>query len=261
MDWFGILDYQVWDNTVLAYLIFLSCVVGSWILGYIVNAIVKGKIKRLAEKTKTKLDDLVVGILGGPVVLLVLLIGMSMGAKSLAPGGFQALMHQIYSALVYVVVAWMLFRAIDGIHEYYLAPFLAKTRTKVDDVLVPVALRAAKLVIAIFVGLLALERFNFRVTPIITFLLDFGLMLVATAAVSTVWLFRSVVGGCIVLFNRPFSEGDTIAVGTIEGKVEKIELHRTIITTTAGVRTAVPNHEFVISTVKLLQVAPIPKNG
>jgi MscS family membrane protein len=260
MDILNILNFEVWENTVLAYLIFLAIVIGAWIVGYIVNAIIKGKLKKLAQKTETKLDDLVVGIIGGPVVLIVFAIGLSMGAKGLT-GGFAALIHQIYSALVYIAAAWILFRTIDGIYEHYLAPFLAKTETKVDDVLVPIALRAVKILAAVFVGLLALERFGFHVGPIVTFLLNFGLMLVATAAVSTIWLFRSVVGGLILLFNHPFSEGDRIAFATYEGTVDKIELHRTLLLLADGSRVAVPNHEFVISSVKLLEIAPPKKSA
>lgn len=258
MDIFAILNFQIWENSILAYLIFLATIIGAWIVGYIVNAIIKGKLKKLAQKTETKLDDLVVGIIGGPVVLIVFCIGLSMGAKGLT-GGFAALIHQIYSALVYVSAAWIMFRTIDGVHEHYLGPFLEKTETKVDDVLVPIALRAVKVVIAIFVGLLALERFGFAVAPVLTFLLNFGLMLVATAAVSTIWLFRSLVGGLIILFNRPFAEGDKIACGAFEGKVEKIELHRTLMVTNDGIKVAIPNHEFVINSVKLLEVTPPKK--
>lgn len=259
MDIFTILNFEVWENSVLAYLVFIATIVAAWILGYIVNAIIKGKLKKLAQKTATKLDDLVVGIIGGPVVLIVFCIGLSMGSKGVT-GGFQSLIQQIYSALVYVAAAWILFRTIDGLYEHYVGPLLAKTETKVDDVLVPVIIRAVKVVVAIFVALLALERFNFRVEPIITFLFNFGLMLVATAAVSTIWLLRSVVGGLVILFNRPFNEGDEIAFGNVEGKVEKIEIHRTIILAADGSRTAVPNHEFVISSVKLVKVAPAAKS-
>jgi MscS family membrane protein len=258
MDILAILNFQIWENSILAYLIFLAIVIGAWIVGYIVNAIIKGKLKKLAQKTATKLDDLFVGIIGGPVVLIVFCIGLSMGAKGLT-GGFASLIHQIYSALVYVSVAWILFRTIDGIYEHYLGPFLEKTETKVDDVLVPIALRAAKVIIAIFVGLLALERFGFAVAPVITFLLNFALMLVVTAAVSTIWLFRSLVGGLILLFNHPFGEGDKISCGAFEGKVEKIELHRTLLLTNEGVKVAIPNHEFVINAIKLIEVAPPKK--
>ncbi|HQP36888.1 MAG TPA: mechanosensitive ion channel [Polyangiaceae bacterium] len=255
MDIFAILNFEVWENSILSYLVFLAAVIAAWIIGYIVNWFIRAKLKKLAEKTVTKLDDLIVGILGGPVVLIVFCIGLSMGAKAIT-GGFQSLVAQIYGALVYVAAAWILFRTIDGIYEHYLGPLLEKTETKIDDVLVPVLIRFVKVIVAIFVGLLALERFNFRVAPVITFLLNFGLMLVATAAVSTIWLLRSVVGGLVILFNRPFGEGDEISFNKIEGKVEKIEIHRTIIVAKDGSRTAVPNHEFVIHPVQLVNVAP-----
>lgn len=251
MDPQMILGYEVWGNSVMRYAIFLMILAFAWIAGYLVNAIIRGKLKKLADKTETKLDDLLVGIIGGPVVLIVFLIGMSLATKTME-GGFRDLAEQVYAALAYVAAAWIVFRAIDGLNQHYLSPYLSKTETKVDDVLVPVIIRALKVLIAIFVGLLALEGFGYGVGPIVNFLLGFAMMLVATAAVSTVWLFRSVVGGLVVLFNKPFEEGDRIGFGELEGTVEKLEIHRVLLRTMDGVLVSVPNHEFVTTPVKLL---------
>jgi len=251
MDFQAVLGFKVWDNAIAKYVVFLGVLLGGWIVGHLVNALIKGKIKKLAERTETKLDDLIVGILGGPVVLIVFLVGMSMGSKMME-GGFQSLVEQIYSALVFFAAGWVVFRTIDGVNQYYLAPFLAKTETKVDDVLVPVLLRAVKVAVAIFVGLLGLEAFGYGVGPIVNFLLAFAIMLTATAAVSTVWLLRSIVGGLLLLFNKPFVEGDRIAFGTWEGTVEKLEIHRILLKVSDGTVVSVPNHEFVVLPVKVL---------
>jgi MscS family membrane protein len=251
MDLQAFLQYEVWGNQVLKYAVFLMGIAFSCILGWLINAVIRGRIKQLAEKTETKLDDLLVGIIGGPVVLIVVLLGMSLLTKTM-DGGFRDLAEQVYSALAYVAAAWIAFRAIDGINRYYLPPYLSKTETKVDDVLMPVLVRGLKVVIAVFVTLLALERFGYGVAPIVNFLLGFAMMLVATAAVSTVWLLRSVVGGLVVLFNKPFEEGDRIAFGNLEGTVEKLEIHRIILRTDDGVAVSVPNHEFVTVPVRLL---------
>ena len=249
-----VLEYQVWGNSTIAYILFLSFVIGSYIFGIFINMIIKGKLKKFAEKSETKLDDLIIGIIGGPFVLIVVLIGMSLGSKS-TTGGFHDMIVQIYSALTYIAAAWILFRTIDGVNEHYLSPYLAKTETKVDDVLVPVIIRVVKVVLGIFVGLLALQAFGYAVGPIVNFFLSFAMMLLVTAAISTIWLFRSVIGGLLILFNKPFEEGDRISFGTLEGLVEKLEIHRIILRTDDGKPVSVPNHEFVTLPVKILEKA------
>lgn len=54
-------------------------------------------------------------------------------------------------------------------------------------------------------------------------------------------LLRSVVGGMLVMFERPFALGDRIKIRDIEGRVERIDLRTTVIRADNGDRIAVPN--------------------
>lgn len=54
-------------------------------------------------------------------------------------------------------------------------------------------------------------------------------------------LLRSLVGGVLVIFERPFAIGDRIKIRDAEGKVERIDLRTTVIRTDAGDRIVVPN--------------------
>lgn len=54
-------------------------------------------------------------------------------------------------------------------------------------------------------------------------------------------LLRSIVGGVLVVLERPFSLGDRIKVRDIEGRVEQIALRTTVIRADNGDRIALPN--------------------
>lgn len=54
-------------------------------------------------------------------------------------------------------------------------------------------------------------------------------------------LLRSVVGGVLVMFERPFALGDRIKIREIEGKVERIDLRTTIVRADSGDRISIPN--------------------
>jgi MscS family membrane protein len=159
-------------------------------------------------------------------------------------------------ALGYIAGAWALFRAIDGTVQLYVQPWLETTESKVDDVLVPIVIRVTKVIVGLFALLMALETFGMRVEPITSFLLQLGALLVAVAAVSAIWLLRSVVGGLLILFEKPFAEGDRIACGAHTGVIESIAIHQSILKMDDGIRVAIPNHEFVVNRVSLLKVAP-----
>jgi small-conductance mechanosensitive channel len=54
-------------------------------------------------------------------------------------------------------------------------------------------------------------------------------------------LLRSVVGGVLVIFERPFAIGDRIKIREIEGRVEQIDLRTTVVRADSGDRITIPN--------------------
>jgi small-conductance mechanosensitive channel len=54
-------------------------------------------------------------------------------------------------------------------------------------------------------------------------------------------LLRSLVGGTLILFERPFAPGDRIKIREVEGRVEQIDLRTTVIRADNGDRVVVPN--------------------
>ena len=54
-------------------------------------------------------------------------------------------------------------------------------------------------------------------------------------------------GGIVVMLNRPFKVGDHIVSGKVEGKVTRIGLYATLLTTEDGDQLYVPNSIFSAS--------------
>lgn len=68
-------------------------------------------------------------------------------------------------------------------------------------------------------------------------------------------LLGNIAGGLVLLTSKPFTEGDYIAVGGVEGTVEKISFHNTKLRTLNGQMIIVPNKE--ISSSKITNYSEI----
>lgn len=77
-----IINARFWDNTIKQYLLFFGCIILAIILGRILYYISKTKLRKLTEKSKTKLDDYLIDIIEEPLVLLIVTGGIWEGASS-----------------------------------------------------------------------------------------------------------------------------------------------------------------------------------
>ena len=74
-----IINVTFWDNALWQYLVFFGCIILAVIIGKIFYFISKHRLRKLAERSKTKLDDYLIDIIEEPLVLLIV-TGASMRA-------------------------------------------------------------------------------------------------------------------------------------------------------------------------------------
>ena len=79
-------------DELLKYFIALGAVIFFLILGIFLRTVVFGRLKKWAERTKWKVDDLIVDLLGAPIILWTLLAGLYIGIPTLNPPEEIALM-------------------------------------------------------------------------------------------------------------------------------------------------------------------------
>ena len=235
------LSTQFFGNALQAYLIFAGVLLAGIIVGKIVSWIIANVIKKLAEKTETKLDDVLVDICHGPLVFAIF-VGTFYFAEHfliLSPGA-SGVYTAIVRTLITINIAWFVIRFLDSVITNYLVPYTAKTESDLDDVLIPIAHTAVKIVVITFAGVMALSDFGFNVTGIIAGL-GIGGLAFAFAAQD---LIKNVFGGISILTDKPFKIKDLVKFDNRIGTVTEIGLRSTRIETLDGTTLVVPNAKF-----------------
>ncbi|MEM1166338.1 MAG: mechanosensitive ion channel family protein [Planctomycetota bacterium] len=143
-----------------------------------------------------------------------------------------------------VAAVWGAFRVVDLIGEF-LARRAAKTSSKIDDLLIPLVRKTAKIfVVAVGVVYIA-NALSIEIVPLLTGL-GIGGLAVAFAAKDTI---ENFFGSIAVIADRPFEVGDWVNIDGIDGTVEQLGLRSTRIRTFYNSLVTVPNSMLVRATV------------
>ncbi|MEM9066159.1 MAG: mechanosensitive ion channel domain-containing protein [Planctomycetota bacterium] len=153
-----------------------------------------------------------------------------------------ALLVILTSARVFLTLAtvWAAYRAVDLVASVAAAR-ASRTSTKIDDLLIPLVRKAAKVFIAA-VGLIYIaDAFRFEILPLLTGL-GIGGLAFAFAAKDTI---ENFFGSVAVILDRPFVVGDWVVVDGVEGTVEEMGLRSTRVRTFYNSLITVPNSTLV----------------
>jgi small-conductance mechanosensitive channel len=203
------------------------------ILSFFLSHLFGKYVKRWTKKTRTRLDSLLVEALHGPLLALLLLIGVNifLGASELPSkmAGFATKGVSLATAFVLIYAAVKVFH---GILEEY-----GRSYEPIRPSLGILNLLGKALIILIGV-LITLDSLNISITPLLT-TLGIGGLAVALAFKDTLANFFS---GLYILADRPVRPGDYIKLeGGPEGYVEGIGWRSTRIRTLPNNIVIIPN--------------------
>ncbi|TVQ63474.1 MAG: mechanosensitive ion channel family protein [Phycisphaerales bacterium] len=139
---------------------------------------------------------------------------------------------------------WAGFRVTDLVSEVF-AKRAARTRTKFDDLLVPMIRRAVKIFILVFGLIYIAQSMDIEILPLLTGL-GIGGLAFAFAAKDTI---ENFFGSVAVLVDRPFEVGDWVRIGEVEGIVSDLGFRSTRIRTFYNSLVTMPNATLVRATV------------
>lgn len=232
------LENVLWGNTYYQYLILLISILLSIALGKLFYWLSSKFIKIFTAKTKTKLDDLIIEHLEKPVVFLIILAGVYYGINQLTISAkVHGFISQVFVVLFVISVTWVVISLIDSFIEYYIKPMAAKTKSDLDDHLIPIIRGLIKIVLWIIVIIMLIKRFGVDISALLTGV-GIGGLAFALAAKD---LLANLFGGIAILTDKPFKIGDRIKVGNNDGWVTEIKLRTTRIKTLDGTQLVIPN--------------------
>jgi len=227
-------------NTMDRYLYFFLIVIGAVILARIVYFFFKSTARRMANKTKTTLDDVIIDFIEEPITLLFIVGGVFFAFKILVMTPAVAkFVSQVIFIVFLLAVTWLITRMFDVLVEAFLRPLASRTETKLDDQIIPIAGTLIKVSIWVMVIIVMLSEMGYDVLSLITGLGVGGAAIALAAKESIGQMF----GGFNIFMNKPYQMDDSIIYKGYEGKVEEVGLRVTILRTVEDTRVMIPNSE------------------
>jgi small-conductance mechanosensitive channel len=211
----------------------LAWIAGGWVVGWLVEAFLVGRLRKLAERTAWEGDDIAIDGLRGLVRLGGLLAGLhlAVGLWPLTPG-LANLLHKAVTTAAILVATVLVARIATGLVKLY---------TRGVEGVVPstsIFLSLTRIAVLVLGTLIALQSLGISIAPILT-ALGVGGLATALALQPTL---SNLFSGIQILASRAIKPGDFIRLGTgEEGYVHDISWRIATIRTTANNLILVPN--------------------
>ncbi len=264
--WSNTINYQlIQGNEIWRFAILLLVVLAAMAAGRIVQYAINSYALRKEKKRGTTVLTLFLKCLSKPVSVAIFAVGLYICKLCLvfedktaipAVEGISSTIEKgwarIAQTVAAIAVTYAFYRLVD-IVEYYLKRWTSKTKTKLDDMLVPVVRKSLRVTIAIVAAIYIID--NILEQDVGSILLGAGVggIAVALAAKDTIANFF---GSVTIFTDRPFQIDDLVKIGEHCGPIEEVGFRSTKIRTLQGHLVTVPNSMIVDSMVENLGKRP-----
>jgi MscS family membrane protein len=144
---------------------------------------------------------------------------------------------QIIQAVAAIAVAYAIYSLVDVI-EFYLTRWTSKTKTKLDDMLVPVIRKSIRISIAIISSIYIIDNIFHQNIRSILLGAGVGGIAIALAAKDTIANFF---GSITIFADKPFQIDELVKINDYYGPVEEVGFRSTKIRTLEGHLVTIPN--------------------
>lgn len=221
------------------YFQFLLIVIGSAVFAKGFHFVLKKYVKKITEKTKTDIDDIILRIITKPLHILIILIGAYFGLKRLS--GFTLYfpwIDKLFFVSIVLVIFLMLSKILSLLISRWLKVQKGFERTP------KLIIKIVNIIIYLIALLIILGHFNVEITPIVAGL-GLGGLAIGLALQSTLLNFFA---GLHIISDRPINVGDFIELeGGLSGYVEDIGWRSTKIRTLPNNIVIIPNSKLAES--------------
>ncbi|MFH1701579.1 MAG: mechanosensitive ion channel family protein [Candidatus Zixiibacteriota bacterium] len=239
----------------------VGILVGTIIVAYFVRMILSFVAHRMARKTASNLDDLIIEAVSKPVFSLIIVGGLYYEIKYLhksfsfiSEGTYELLLGVAFTFAM-VLGGWLIIRIAESLTTWYARNIAAKTETKFDDEFIPIFSRSLKVIIFVLVLMAVLSHFNIDVKGLVA-VLGVSSLAFALAAQDTL---ANMIAGFVLMLDRPFRVGDRVTL--TENRildVYEIGLRSTKFLTRDNTLVIIPNAEISKMTIDNLSY-PAPQ--
>lgn len=238
LDRFGPLQVVLLGNPLWQYLAALIYVMLAFYVSKALDHLFQVQLRKLAAKTKTQMDDLLLELLRGPVKIVAFVILLHVGLQVFAwPVWAETFISNALKIVVAGSITYVVMKFVDLTMELWHQRLATAGDPVLDMQLLPVIRKSLKVFVVVVAVLVTSQNLGMNVTGLLASL-SIGGLAVGLAAQDTL----SNLFGAVALFaDKPFRVGDRIQLDAIDGTVEAIGLRSTRIRNLDGHLVVVPN--------------------
>lgn len=194
--------------------------------------------RRKSAASTSNRGDLWRQVLERPFRWLFILIGLELGLKYLLPRSWEIAigLDPIFRSGVIALIGWGMY-ILSAQSSVMLEGLSRKIRLDDASMLIPFLSKVLRIVVVILTVALIGAEWGFSINGLVAGM-GLGSLAVALAAKDTL---GNIIGGIVIILEKPFAKGDWILTPTAEGVVEDITFRSTKIRTFADALITLPN--------------------
>lgn len=222
------------------YFHFLLILIGSIIFAKLFNFFLRNYIKKITQKTKSDIDDIILNIITKPLCILIILAGLYFALKSLSIlSQYKQWISSVFFVLAILLITFIASKALSVLISRVLK--VQKRFEKTPKLINKIV----SVVIYLIALLMILSYFKIEITPLVA-TLGLGGLAVGLALQNTLSNFFA---GLHIISDRPVNVGDFVELpdANVSGYVDDIGWRSTKIKTLPNQIIIVPNSKLAES--------------
>lgn len=230
-----ILHRPLWQYLATLLYVFIALQVAR-----LVDWIIHNRLKKLAERTKTEWDDILVSLVDGPVKVIVFVLLLNLGLQLFEwPDVLELWFTRLTVIAVALSIVMVVLKAVDAAAVLWRRTLPDNGDRAFNDHFLMLVGKATKIVIGIVAVFSVLGHLGFDIRTALASVSVLGLA-VGLAAQDTI---ANLFGAVSVFLDKPFKMGDRVRIGEVDGTIEEMGLRSTRIRNQEGYLVTVPNKE------------------
>ena len=231
-------DSRFLDNSIAQWLGLLALLLGAFVAGQVAGFFLDRQATRLRERDREGALSMLLQCMVRPVKLLALGVGLMPAGRFMTFSPTVAVFwNQVCDTIAVLAAGWFVYRLVNVL-EFYLVRWTSKTKTALDDQLVPLVRKTMRVFVVVVAALfIAQNIFRWNIGALIAGLGIGGLAFALAAKDMIANLFGSIT----IFADRPFQIGERIKVSGYDGTVEEVGFRSTKIRARSGHLVTIPN--------------------
>ncbi len=238
-----ILSFHWLGNSVAGYVTAVGVFGLCWLVLYGVQKLITTRARRLAERTRTNIDNAVVNILETIKPPFYWYVSFYIALQWLVIQGAAS------RAVYIILVAWIVYQVVIALQifiQFLIRARFARQHGRAGEVVTGILTAIVRVSLWAIGILFVLSNVGVDVTSLIAGL-GIGGLAVALAARK---ILEDLLSSLAIYFDHPFAPGDYIAFGDNEGTVQKVGIRSTRIISLRGEEIIIPNTDITAGRIR-----------